>query len=103
MAAYVIAEVQVTDAERYEDYRKLVPASVEWYGGRFLVRGGRAELLEGDRDPQRMVILEFESFERAKAWWASEEYREARDLRQRTALSRLILVEGVEAAAPEPS
>lgn len=95
MAAYLIAEVQVTDPEGYEEYRALVPGTIEQFGGKYLARGGRAERLEGDGDPARLVILEFESFERAKAFWESEEYREAKAIRQRTAVSRLLLVEGV--------
>ena len=75
MAAYIIANVEVTDAATYERYRKDVPATIEKYGGRFLVRGGAVEALEGDFVPKRIVVLEFPSVERAKAWWNSPEYR----------------------------
>lgn len=95
MAAYVIAEIQVSDPVRYEDYRKQVLATIEAYGGRFLVRGAPAELLEGKRDPDRIVLLEFESVERAKAWWNSEEYRGPKALRRETAEARILLVGGV--------
>ncbi|MHB8646264.1 MAG: DUF1330 domain-containing protein [Thermomicrobiales bacterium] len=95
MAAYVIAQVDVNDPERYVEYRKMVPASIEKYGGKFIARGGSAEVLEGDKSlPQRLVIIEFESMERAKAWWASEEYREAKALRQATSTGTLFLVDG---------
>ena len=97
MAAYVIADVKVEDREQYEDYRKMVPATIAAYGGRFIARGGRTEVLEGEWRPNRVVIIEFESVERAKEWWASEGYREARELRQRTSTGSLIVIEGVEA------
>jgi uncharacterized protein (DUF1330 family) len=95
MAGYVIAEVEVTDPQGFEEYRQLVPASIEKYGGRFVARGGQTETLEGQWQPKRLVILQFDSVERAKQWWASEEYREAKAVRQRTAISNLVIVEGV--------
>ena len=95
MAAYVIADVTVTDPQGFEEYRQMVPATVAKYGGKFVVRGGQWEKMEGDWEPKRLVILEFDSVERAKQWWASEEYREAKALRQRTAMTNLIIVEGV--------
>ncbi len=95
MAAYVIAQVDVNDPERYQDYIKMVPATVAQYGGTFIARGGNAEVLEGNRQlPQRLVIIEFENRERAKAWWASEEYRDAKALRQATSNGTLFLVDG---------
>ncbi len=97
MAAYVIADVKIEDPVQYEDYRKMVPATIAAYGGRFIARGGRTEVLEGEWRPNRVVIIEFESVERAKEWWASEEYRAARELRQRTSTGSLIVVEGVAA------
>ncbi len=95
MAAYVIADVKIEDPVQYEDYRKMVPATIAAYGGRFIARGGRTEVLEGEWRPNRVVIIEFESVERAKEWWASEEYRAAKELRQRTSIGSLIVVEGV--------
>jgi uncharacterized protein (DUF1330 family) len=95
MAAYMIAEVDVQDPEAYEAYRKAVPATIAQYGGRYLARGGRTEVLEGDHLPKRMVILEFPSFEQARDWWASEEYREPKLIRQRTATTDLILLDGL--------
>ena len=95
MAGYVIADVDVHDADAYEEYKKLVPATLEPYGGRFVVRGGAAEPLEGTWKPKRIVVLEFPSVERARAWHGSEEYREAKALRQRASTGNLLLVEGV--------
>ena len=96
MAAYVIAQVDIKDPERYAEYIKMVPATVTQYGGKFIARGGNAEVLEGEKKlPQRLVIIEFESMERAKAWWASDEYREAKALRQATSNGTLFLVDGM--------
>ena len=95
MPAYVIAEVKVTDPKLYEEYRKMVPATFEKYGGRFLARGGNVETKEGGWSPPRLVIVEFPSMERARAWYHSEEYAPALALRKRASEGKLILVEGV--------
>jgi len=95
MTAYVVVEIEVLDKERYEDYKRMVPPSLAAYGGRFVVRGGAAQTLEGDWSPKRLVILQFPSVERAKAWWGSGEYAEAKALRQATARTRMIVVEGL--------
>jgi uncharacterized protein (DUF1330 family) len=94
MAAYVVVEIDVKDPERYADYRTMVPASLAVYGGKFLIRGGQVENLEGDWEPQRFVMIQFESVDQAKRWWDSEEYRQARNLRQATSDTRMIVVEG---------
>ena len=94
MAAYIVVEVEVRDAERYEDYKRMVSPTLTPYGGRFIVRGGAAETLEGGWSPGRVVVVEFPSVERAKAWWSSEEYAEAKALRQATAHTRMIVVAG---------
>jgi uncharacterized protein (DUF1330 family) len=94
MSAYVVVQVEIKDPVRYEDYKKLVPPSLEKFGGRFLVRGGKTETLEGTWSPKRFVIVEFPNVERAKAWWASEEYAEAKALRQATSSTEMILAEG---------
>jgi len=94
MPAYVVVEVEVEDPVRYEDYKKMVPPSLEAFGGRFLVRGGKVETLEGAWTPNRLVIVEFPSVEKAKAWWSSAEYAEAKALRQATATTKLIVAEG---------
>jgi len=94
MAAYVIADVNVTDPKLYEDYKKMVPATVEKYGGRFAVRGGRVDSKEGGWTPARLVVLEFPSMEKARAWYDSPEYAPALALRLKAANAKLILVEG---------
>ena len=94
MAAYLIVQVKVNDAKRYEDYKKMVPPTLEYYGGRFLVRGGAVENLEGSWKPSRLVVIEFDSVERAKAWWGSDEYAEAKALRQATADTEMVVVQG---------
>ncbi|MCZ6695205.1 MAG: DUF1330 domain-containing protein [Acidobacteria bacterium] len=95
MAGYVIIDVKITDPERYQEYRTLAAATLEAYGGRYLARGGKAETLEGDWDTGRIVVLEFDSIERARAWWASEEYSAPKAVRQSASVTRMILVEGV--------
>lgn len=93
MTAYVIAEIDVTDAETYKAYTALTPASIARHGGRFLVRGGPAEGLEGD-SPKRIVVVEFDSVAAARRWYESPDYTEAKAIRARAAESRLFIVEG---------
>ncbi len=95
MPAYVIVEIEVTDPEGYAEYRDVAPPIVAAYGGRYIVRGGPVEVLEGDWQPKRLVILEFPSVEQAKTWWSSEEYRAPKEMRQRTTRSKMIVVEGL--------
>ena len=95
MTAYVIVDIQVTDPVGYEEYKKLAPPIVAAYGGRYLARGGKTETLEGDWLPKRLVILEFESAERAKAWLNSPEYRAPRQLRRQTTQTNMVVIEGV--------
>ena len=95
MAAYVIANVDVTDPALYDEYRKGVLATITQYGGRFLVRAGATEVLEGAFRPKRVVVIEFPSAERAKTWWDSPEYRPLRDLRQRASSGDLFIAAGV--------
>jgi len=95
MPAYILVDVNITDPEEYEAYRKLTPATITAFGGKFIVRGGATETLEGDWNPGRFVVLEFPSAEQAKAWWESPEYTAAKAIRYRAASSKMILVEGV--------
>jgi uncharacterized protein (DUF1330 family) len=95
MPAYAIFDITVTDPERYEDYKKLAPPAITAYGGKYLVRGGQLDVLEGDWNPSRIVMLEFPTAEQAKAWIDSPEYREARALRHATATTNAILVAGL--------
>jgi uncharacterized protein (DUF1330 family) len=94
MAAYIIAQLEITDSEGFARYREMVPSTIEQFGGRYIVRGGKLETLEGDWSPARLVIIQFDSFEQAKAWWGCEEYAEAKALRQASAKTQLIVVEG---------
>jgi uncharacterized protein (DUF1330 family) len=95
MAAYVIVDMAVTDPVAIEEYRKLAGASVAAAGGRFLVRGGQMEVFDGDWKPQRVVVIEFPSLERARFWHSSPEYGKASEIRNRAAKTRMIVVEGV--------
>lgn len=95
MSAYVIAEVNVTNPELFADYRKLVPATLEKYGGRFVVRGGATETKEGGWSPPRIVVLEFPSMDQARKWYHSPEYSAPLAMRLKSASTKLILVEGV--------
>ena len=95
MAAYLVVDLTITDPEGFARYRDMVPPTIGAYGGRYIVRGGAITPLEGDWTPRRITILEFPSVEQAKAWWDSPEYAEAKALRQQTATTNLIAVEGV--------
>ena len=98
MTAYVINDMEVKDPVLLERYKTLSPATVRQYGGRFLARGGASEVMEGDWKPRRLVILEFPSVEKAKAWAGSAEYSPARKVRQQASQSNIVVVEG---APPE--
>jgi uncharacterized protein (DUF1330 family) len=95
MPAYIIVEIEILDPVGYEEYKKLAGATVEKYGGKYIMRGGKTEVLEGDWQPKRIVVLEFESARRAKEWLNCEEYREPRKMRHRTSKTNMILVEGM--------
>ena len=95
MPAYVIANVDVKDPALFEEYRKQVPATVAKHGGRFVVRGGTHERREGSWAVSRLVILEFPSLEQARRWYDSEDYREPKALRIKSATPDLVIVEGV--------
>jgi uncharacterized protein (DUF1330 family) len=95
MCAYVIVEIDIVDPAGYEEYKKLASATVEKYGGKYIIRGGAVETLEGDWNAKRIVVLQFDSIQRAKEWLNSEEYREPRKMRHRTARTRMVVVEGV--------
>ena len=97
MAAYIIAEVEVRDPETYATYRTQTPGVIARYGGRFIVRGGAAESLEGEGQPARLVVLEFPDLAAARRFYNSPEYQAIIGLRQQAATSRLILVEGYQA------
>jgi uncharacterized protein (DUF1330 family) len=100
MAAYVVVNVTITDPERYAEYIRAVPATIAAYGGRFLARGGRAELLEGAWTPRRVVVIEFESMARAREWYRSQEYSAPKAVRHSAAVTDMILVDGIPPGGP---
>jgi uncharacterized protein (DUF1330 family) len=95
MSALVIVEVSIHDPELYETYKKLTPGTIAAFDGKFVVRGGKTVTLEGGWNPERIVVLEFSSVERAKEWWNSASYTEAKSIRQRAAQTKMIIVESV--------
>src|SRR5919199_6005549 len=95
MPAYVVVQITVRDPAAYERYKELVPSSIAAYGGRYVVRGGATETLEGSWRPTRLVVVEFPSVERARAWWSSPEYAAAKGLRQASADAEMLLVGGL--------
>jgi len=95
MAAYLLVDCEVTDPARYETYKKLAPAAIAKYGGRYLARGGATTLLEGDWRPNRIVVLEFPDADTARRFYDSPEYRAARAERAGAANMKMLLVEGV--------
>ncbi|MGY0573340.1 DUF1330 domain-containing protein [Bradyrhizobium sp. RDM12] len=95
MSAYVISEVEVRDRAAMEAYRTLASQTIVQYGGRYLARGGPAEVVEGGPPPKTIIIVEFPSMARAREWYASREYAEALKLRQTALERRLLFVEGI--------
>ena len=95
MKGYVVFQETISDAEAFERYKQLSPQSIAKYGGEFLVRGGPVETLEGRFARERVVVIAFPSPEAARAWYDSEEYRDAKALRLTIAEADAILVQGV--------
>ncbi len=95
MAAYIVVELDVKDPKGFEPYRQPTAESVTQYGGRFIVRGGSYEVLEGDWRPPRLVVIEFPSMEAAKRWYNSKEYQKVLPIRLKHAESKMLLVNGV--------
>lgn len=95
MTAYVVVDIDVKDPETYKQYVALAPASVEAHGGRYLARAGRTEKLEGEWLPRRLVILQFESLEQARAWLDSPDYAPVKKLRHQSASTNMVVIEGV--------
>jgi len=93
MPAFLIADIRVTDADAYEKYRSANPDVVNRYGGRYVALGGQVEVLEGDWHPARTVIIEFPDMDALKAFYTSEEYGALREIRWRSAESRLVAIE----------
>jgi uncharacterized protein (DUF1330 family) len=94
MPAYFIAEVEITNTTGYDTYRPLAGASIAQYGGKFLARGGKTELLEGSPEPARIVVIEFADTEAVKRWYNSPEYQEALKIRLANSRGRVLIVEG---------
>ncbi len=95
MAAYIHGEITITDSAAYEEYRRLVPAMIAAHGGRYLVRGGATQVLEGDATPERQIILEFPDMERLLAFYHSPEYQPLKALRQSCSTGNLVAIAGV--------
>ncbi len=95
MTAYVVVDIDVKDPKTYSDYIAKAPATVTAFGGRYLARAGRTEKLEGDWTPKRLVILQFESLERAREWLNSPDYTPVKALRHKAAHSNMVVIEGV--------
>ena len=95
MPAYILVDCDVTDSAQYDKYKALAPAAIERYGGRYLVRGGKTDVLEGDWQPKRVVVLEFPTLADARRFYDSPEYRAARDVRATAAKMDMVLVEGL--------
>jgi uncharacterized protein (DUF1330 family) len=95
MAAYVLAEIEITNPEGYKEYTTHVPATIAQYGGRFVVRGGKAHTLEGEWPERRRVLIEFPSAEAARKWYDSPEYEKPKAMRIAASKGRLLLLEGV--------
>jgi uncharacterized protein (DUF1330 family) len=102
MAAYLIVDVDVTDQDTYATYATQVPPIIKQYGGRYLVRGGKSETLEGDWQPKRLVVLQFEDTAAARRFLEAKEYRAIVEFRHRAASTRMVLVEGYEEPHWEP-
>lgn len=94
MAAFIIGDVRVENPERYRDYTAHTEATLEPYGGHFVVRGGASTVLEGEWQPNRLVVIEFPSAQAAKDWYGSEAYRQIIPIRQEASTGSLVLVEG---------
>ena|SRR5881394_1563338 len=97
MSAYLIVDISVRDERAYDGYRTRVTDQIRQYGGEYLVRGGRAERLEGDWKPKRIVVVRFESIAAARKWWESDDYAELKAIRQASTDTNMIVVEGVSA------
>lgn len=95
MAAYLVVDIDVTNPAQFEEYKKLAPAAIAKYGGRYLIRGGAYEAIEGDWKPQRLTVVEFDSMEKAKAFYRSPEYQAAITARQGAANMKMLLAQGI--------
>lgn len=97
MTVYMIADVEVIDPEAYQQYIQMAPDIISRFGGRYLVRGGAVEVIEGEWNPRRLVIEAFDSLEQVKQWLASPEQQRANEIRHKAAKTNLIIVQGADA------
>jgi uncharacterized protein (DUF1330 family) len=95
MAVYAVVNVQITDPDRYTEYREKAQATIARYGGKYLARGGEVEVLEGDWNPQRLVIVEFETMKRFYEWYNSLEYALLKQVRHEATVTEFVVVEGL--------
>ena len=95
MPAYLIASVDIKDSEKIKEYLAATPKILKKYSGRFLVRGGEIWIAEGNWNPNRLVVVEFDTFEKAKEFWNSQEYKPLKELRQAIANTDMIFVDGI--------
>lgn len=100
MAAYIVVEIDVKDPAVFEEYKKLSPATIKQYGGKYLARGGATEVLEGEWKPKRLVILQFDSMDQARTWYNSPEYTHAKEFRQRSSEGRMVLIDCYQEPQP---
>ncbi len=96
MPAYVIVDVETSDPQRYEEYKRMAQETVAQFGGRYIVRGGKMAIVEGEWQPTRIVILEFASYDKAVEWWSSAEYAPAKALRQSLSRTDIVIVDGYD-------
>jgi uncharacterized protein (DUF1330 family) len=96
MPAFVIVDVETSDPERYEEYKRMAQETVAQFGGRYIVRGGKMAIVEGAWKPTRIVVLEFGSFDKAVEWWSSQEYAPAKALRQSLSRTDIVIVDGYD-------
>lgn len=96
MPAYAILDLKVFDKEKLQDYQNVAPETIKKFGGKIIVRGGELNTVEGNWKPERIVIIEFESYEIANNWWNSEEYKHASELRKKGADTNITIVDGIQ-------
>ncbi len=94
MSAYVLVQVTIHDQDQYEEYKKLTPDTIEEHGGRFIVRGGETEIMEGEKNFERFVLLEFDSMDQARTWYNSTEYQNAKVIRQAASDGLVMIADG---------
>lgn len=97
MAVYIVVDIEITDPQQYEAYKRLTPATIAAHGGKYLARGGKTITLEGGWQPQRLVVLEFENMERVNEWWNSPEFAALKEMRLQSARASFVAIEGVSA------